>query len=263
MTEQEPKNAKDEPSVEDESSSDQEPNQQDAQGNTAGAPKFVTWLKKLNLGSLLVAVLLALAIRSFLFAAYKIPSGSMIPTLLVGDQLIVDKLTPGFRLPFADDKLIYGHRPENGDVVIFRYPRDPSIDFIKRTIGVSGDTIRLEGTDIWVNGKKVQRLPAGTYTYTTESGRERTADRFQEKLGKHRYYVLYDHNRAFESAPMEFKVPKDKFFMMGDNRDRSNDSRVWGFVPVRDLEGRPLFIHFSWNHYKHDVRWKRIGTTLP
>lgn len=224
-----------------------------------GKSSVFDWIAKLNLGSLAVAILLALGVRTFVFAAYKIPSGSMIPTLLVGDQLIVNKASFGLRLPFADTKLIHGDGPQRGDVMVFRYPLDTSIDFIKRTIALPGDKVRLKGRSIWINDEQIRQTAAGSFVYVTEGGVQRTADRYQEEYGAHRYYVLYDQDPMFEPEPTEFVVPPGHYFMMGDNRDRSNDSRSWGFVPERNFEGSPKIIHFSWDGQAHNLRWDRLG----
>ena len=222
------------------------------------------FLDVLGLGSwqgLITAVLLALALREFLFAAYKIPSGSMIPTLEIGDQLIVNKITYGLKLPLAQHKLWNGALPEHGDIMVFRFPQDPSIDFIKRVIGVPGDAIRIDGRSIWVNDVALKREPLEDLVYQQDDGSYRTATRFRETHGDHSYEILFEQN-FFPSDHTEFTVPEGSYFMMGDNRDRSNDSRRWGFVPQDYFVGSPLVMHFSWDSLNWKIRFGRMFRTV-
>lgn len=212
--------------------------------------------------SLALALLLALGIRHFLVQAYKIPSGSMIPSLLVGDQLIASKISYGIRLPFAQNKLVKFGPPERGEIVVFRFPDDPEKDFIKRAIALPGDRIRIEDGTIYLNGERVEREALGTFDYRVRGGK-RSARAFREQLGGNAYRVLYGTGEyhAYEDVPARTLGP-DEIFVMGDNRDHSNDSRSWGPVDLDLLEGKPLFVHFSWNHYDPGIRWHRIGTGL-
>lgn len=213
--------------------------------------------------SIAIALLLALFIRHFLFQAYKIPSGSMIPTLLVGDQLIANKISYGIRMPFASEKLVKFATPAHGEVVVFRFPDDPSKDFIKRVIGRPGDRVRIEDGEIFVNGEVLPREPGDRYRHEVGPGDHVSGRVYHETHGTHTYTVLYDGtgHHPFWNMP-EVALGPDEVFVMGDNRDRSNDSRFWGPVDLDLLEGRPMFIHFSWDAVDPGVRWSRLGTGL-
>ncbi|RMF18932.1 MAG: signal peptidase I [Candidatus Dadabacteria bacterium] len=220
----------------------------------ASAPPREKWWQ-----SLLLALLAALAIRHFLIQAYKIPSGSMIPSLLIGDQLIASKFAYGIRLPFFSTKLVHFATPGHGEIVVFRFPEDPSKDFIKRTIALPGERIRIEQGIIYVNDQPIPRQPAGV----AHDGQYAGARLYQEQWGGCSYMVQYSAapSHPFWNMP-EVQLGPDEIFVMGDNRDHSNDSRFWGTVNLDLLEGQPLFIHFSWDSEKNTVRWDRIGTGL-
>ena len=193
--------------------------------------------------SLLIAALIALFVRGFIVQAFKIPSSSMEPTLLVGDHLLVNRLSYVTKLPFTDMVLFDLGKPARGDVVVFRYPVDRSKDFIKRVIGVEGDVIQIKDKVIYVNGKRMNDPHAHFAEEAVIPGVFSQRDNF---------------------GPVT--VPKDSYFCMGDNRDRSLDSRFWGFVKKDDLVGRALIIYFSWNGNADDiiryVRWERIGKLI-
>lgn len=213
--------------------------------------------------STLIAILLALGLRHFVIQAYKIPSGSMIPTLLVGDQLLANKFIYGIRLPFAHDKLVKLHVPDYGEIVVFRFPEDPDTDFIKRTIARPGDRIAIHEGVIHVNGRPVRREPAGRWRHPGAPGEAFVADAFTEYHGEVSYTVLYadrDFHPLWEMPEVE--LGPDEIFVMGDNRDRSNDSRFWGPVDLDLLQGQPLFIHWSWDSFEGRLRWSRLGTGL-
>lgn len=239
-------------------------------GSTAGAHSDVltnapaaakprtegNWLQ-----SILVALALALAIRHFIVQAYKIPSGSMIPSLLIGDQLIASKLTYGIRLPGFSQKLVKFAVPERGEIVVFRFPEDPSKDFIKRVMAVPGDRIRIDDGMIYVNDQPLPRQEIGRFDYITEGGSVTVARRYRETNGDYSYDVLYSTGDFHAFWDMEeIQLGPEQLFVMGDNRDHSNDSRFWGPVDLDLLEGQPLFIHFSWDHINGGIRWHRIGT---
>ena len=193
--------------------------------------------------SLLIAALIALFVRGFIVQAFKIPSSSMEPTLLVGDHLLVNRLSYVTKLPFTDMVLFDLGKPARGDVVVFRYPVDRSKDFIKRVIGVEGDVIQIKDKVIYVNGKRMNDPHAHFAEEAVIPG-------------------VFSQRDNFGPAT----VPKDSYFCMGDNRDRSLDSRFWGFVKKDDLVGRALIIYFSWNGNADDiigyVRWERIGKLI-
>jgi len=169
----------------------------------------------------IIAVLLALFIRTFVVQAFKIPSGSMEPTLLVGDHILVNKFIYGVKLPFIRKTIIPIEQPHRNDVIVFIYPMDPSKDFIKRVIGLPGDRIEMLGRSIYINGKL-----------------------FKDKHGV--YTGQYQPNAHF--GPVI--VPKGHLFMMGDNRDHSYDSRFWGFVPLESVKGKAFIVYWSWPHWK-------------
>lgn len=212
--------------------------------------------------SILIALLLALAIRHFLIQAYKIPSGSMIPTLLIGDQLIASKISYGIRLPFMSTKLAKFATPTRGEIVVFRYPEDPSKDFIKRAIGLPGDRIKIVEGAIFVNDREIERVAVEDTDFNTPGGAIRSRV-YRETTESCSYHVQYDRGsyHSFWDLP-EQQLGDDEIFVMGDNRDHSNDSRFWGPVKLDLLEGRPLVIHFSWNQEAFGVRWPRLGTGL-
>ena len=179
--------------------------------------------------AIVIAVVLALFIRTFVVQAFKIPSGSMKPTLLVGDHILVNKFIYGIKIPFTDKTLIKLGEPKREDVVVFKYPLDPKKDYIKRVIGLPGDKVELVNKVLFINGKVID--------------------------DPHASYSLYGNLRNF--GPVT--VPAHHLFVMGDNRDESSDSRVWGFVPYANLKGKAFLIYWSWDSANFGVRWRRIG----
>jgi len=189
--------------------------------------------------AIIIAILIAVFIRTFIMQAYKIPSRSMVPTLLVGDHLLVNKFIYGVKIPYFRNTIIPITNPERGDIVVFIYPNDRSKDFIKRVIGVSGDTIEIKNKKIFLNGKEYTDTH-GIYSDSTIYPRSvQPRDNFGPVI-----------------------VPPQSLFVMGDNRDESADSRYWGFVDLKDVEGKAMIIYWSWNHEDQDLRWKRIGSLL-
>lgn len=188
--------------------------------------------------ALVVALLLALFIRSFIVQAFKIPSGSMLPTLQIGDHILVNKFLYGLRLPYPFEKVVvqWG-QPHEGDVIVFVYPRDRTKDFIKRVIAVGGDTVAVRHKQVYVNGAKLE-IPQAAF-----------ADEDREIPG------LRDN-----FGPVT--VPPHKLFVMGDNRDRSHDSRFWGFVDFDDVKGKAFLIYWSWDGEDRWVRWERLGALI-
>jgi len=175
----------------------------------------------------IIAILLALFIRTFVVQAFKIPSGSMEPTLLVGDHILVNKFLYGVKIPFTNATLIPISEPERGDVIVFIYPVDTSKDFIKRVIGLPGDTLKIVGDEIIINGKKYEDDKGFYSKQRGDSGRELKKTVF---------------------GPIT--VPEDQLFVMGDNRNHSYDSRFWGFVPVSSVKGKAFIIYWSWPHWE-------------
>lgn len=200
-------------------------------------------------------ILLVLLLRSFLAEPFRIPSGSMIPTLTVGDFILVNKFAYGLREPVLNTKFLRVGEPKRGDVAVFRYPRDPSQDYIKRIVGLPGDRIAYRNKQLVVNGDPVPVTADGVYTVSgSQSG---VAYEFREDLGEVQHHIIVNPSRPADD--FEFEVPEGEYFAMGDNRDGSSDSRVWGTVPERNLVGRAFFVWMSWDGERHLPAWDRIG----
>ena len=183
-----------------------------------------------------MALLLALFIRTFIVQAFKIPSGSMIPTLQIGDHILVNKLSYGVRMPFLERYLLDFQKPQRGDVVVFIFPEDRSKDFIKRVIGVAGDSVEIRGKKISINGKLVDDPYAHFEGDDPQAPGIVSRDDYGPKT-----------------------VPDNHIFVMGDNRDRSYDSRFWGYVNLADVRGKAFLIYWSWDGGDRWVRWERLG----
>lgn len=189
--------------------------------------------------AIVIAIILALFIRTFIVQAFKIPSGSMEPTLLIGDHLLVNKFIYGIHIPFTDIRLFPLREPQRGDVIVFKFPKDRSKDYIKRVIAVGGDVVEIRNKKVYVNGRPLNEPYAYYADDTILAGSADPRDNF---------------------GPVT--VPKDSFFVMGDNRDRSYDSRYWGFVNIKDVEGKAFIIYWSWDSNDHTVRFNRIGKLI-
>jgi signal peptidase I len=194
-----------------------------------------------------IAVLLALFIRAFVVQAFKIPSGSMKPTLLIGDHILVNKFIYGIKVPFTDHYILQIKKPKRGDIVVFKWPRNERKDFIKRIVGVEGDTIEIKGDVLYVNNEEIETTYVGRYS-DKELGR---AHKYLEFLGETKHYILHVHNKSENFGPK--LVPENAILVMGDNRDQSLDSRYWGFVSLNKVKGKAFIIYWSWPH------WKRVG----
>lgn len=200
-----------------------------------------------------------LLFRSFIAEPFKIPSGSMMPTLLVGDFILVNKFAYGLRLPVLNKKILEVGEPERGDVFVFRYPENPKEDYIKRVIGLPGDEIAYRNKVLYVNGQEVAETPIGPYTGPGESGRSMAGAQVkQEQLGDVQHRIM-EFPRAFIGHEGTWKVPPGHYFAMGDNRDNSQDSRFWGFVPEQNLVGRAFVI---WMNFDNGIDFRRIGTLI-
>jgi signal peptidase I len=204
-----------------------------------GKKKFI----KEYLEPIVIAILIALFIRTFIVQAFKIPSSSMEPTLQVGDHILVNKFIYGIKIPLTDMKLLEFKKPKRGDIIVFIYPKDQSKDFIKRVIGTEGEKVEIIRNKIYVNDKLIND-PWGHYYEKSEW------IRYLQPIEKFGPVV----------------VPKDSLFVLGDNRDNSQDSRFWGFVNIHAVRGKAFIIYFSWNGYAQNlldkIRWVRFGKLI-
>jgi len=188
---------------------------------------------------IIAAVLIALLITTFVIKMYKIPSRSMVPTLLVGDQLVVNKLIYGIKIPYFRNTIIPITDPQRGDIIVFIYPKDRSIEFIKRVIGIGGDTIKIKDKKIFLNGQL-----------------------FTDNIGIYTDKMIYPGSVQPRDNFGPVTVPKGSLFVLGDNRDESMDSRFWGFVDLKDVQGKAFIIYWSWNPDERKIRWQRLGNLL-
>jgi signal peptidase I len=216
-------------------------------------------------------VLIVFGLRSFVIEPFQIPSGSMIPTLLKGDFILVNKFTYGIRLPVIDKKIIDINSPKRGEIMVFRYPRDPSQDYIKRIVGLPGDRVEYNEKRLTINGEPVPTTKSGTYLHTDLLY---YSPKFTEKLGETEHDILLEReapayvqeeriekypfreNCTYTSRGFSCTVPPGHYFAMGDNRDNSSDSRIWGFVPDENIVGRAFFIWFNFNDLKRIGRFQ-------
>lgn len=222
----------------------------------ATRPPFLVDLAR----SLLPIFIIVLILRSFLVEPFRIPSGSMMPTLLVGDFILVNKFAYGIRLPVLNTKIIPISEPKRGDVVVFRYPENPTIPYIKRVIGLPGDHIVYHnGTKvIYINGEPMPQKLIGSYQGVGEGSGMTGADEKIENLPGVDHSILMYSNRVFNTdAPyMDITIPPGHYFVLGDNRDNSRDSRFWGTVPEENLIGKAFLIWMNWDR---GISWERIG----
>ncbi|MDM7988568.1 MAG: signal peptidase I [Smithella sp.] len=189
--------------------------------------------------SIIIAILIALFIRTFIICAYKIPSRSMVPTLLVGDHILVSKFIYGVKIPLLRRTIIPVSEPKRGEIVVFIYPNDRSKDFIKRVIGVAGDKIEIRNKKIFINDQP-----------------------FQDSYGIFSDSLILPKSMQPRDNFGPVTVPEKSIFVMGDNRDESLDSRFWGFVNLKDVEGKAFIIYWSWNRDENNLRWQRVGKLL-
>jgi signal peptidase I len=206
--------------------------------DTDNMPKKKGALRE-NIEAIIVAVILALFIRTFVVQAFKIPSGSMKDTLLIGDHILVNKFIYGVKAPFIKKTIIPINNPQRGDIIVFEFPEDPSKDFIKRVIGIPGDTVEIRNKKLFVNGTLVEN-----------------------SHGVYKDPKIYDARTQPRDNLGPITVPKGKLFVMGDNRDFSYDSRFWGFVDIIAVKGKAFIIYWSWDKENFGVRWNRLGHML-
>lgn len=205
--------------------------------NKKQTPKKSAWRE--NIEAILLAIVLALFIRTFIVQAFKIPSGSMKETLLIGDHILVNKFLYGVKLPFASTTIIPYKEPQRGDIVVFKFPEDPDKDFIKRVVGVGGDVVEGRDKKIFVNHKPLNH-----------------------DFGIHKDSRIIPGSIQPRDNFGPLVVPENSLFVMGDNRDHSYDSRFWGFVNLKAVRGKAFLIYWSWDKGNFGVRWKRIGQIL-
>jgi len=240
-----------------------------AEGQKPHEPVLVDYAR-----SFFPVILAVLLFRSFLIEPFRIPSGSMMPTLLVGDFVLVNKFAYGLRLPVTNGKILDTGEPKRGDVAVFRYPRNPKEDYIKRIIGLPGDTVTVRGEQVYIDGKPLPQILIGPYQGTDKVSIQMQENPVmspvtlhEEDLGdtKHQtlqfgyieqYNCIGSGGVMLSDGGCQWTVPQGHYFAMGDNRDDSEDSRFWGFVPEQNLAGKAFFIWFSL------ADWHRIGTVL-
>ena len=205
-------------------------------------------------------VLIVLLLRSFIAEPFRIPSGSMMPTLLVGDFILVNKFTFGIRLPVINKKIIELSEPNRGDIVVFRYPKDPTVDYIKRIVGLPGDKVVYSNKKLTINDLPVQQTSLGSYQGLGQGEEMSGAEDLLENLTGVEHRILI--RNGTPTVEFVYVVPEGNYFAMGDNRDNSNDSRYWGPVPEANLVGKAFFIWMSWDWQNKGVGFDRIGTVL-
>ena len=237
-------------------------NTHDAKVRLIMQPWWLDWT-----AGLFPVIVVVFLLRSFLFEPFKIPSGSMIPTLLINDLILVNKFHYGVRLPVINTKVFDNHTPQRGDVMVFRYPPKPSLDYIKRVVGVPGDEVAYLNKKLTINGKPLTKLSLPDYF---DQDTMRYSKQFEETSGDKKYLLLNDDDRPafipgaddfqykencrYSSEGVVCKVPEGHYFMMGDNRDNSLDSRYWGFVPDKNIVGKAFFVWMNFGNFK------RIGS---
>ncbi|MCK5072735.1 MAG: signal peptidase I [Bacteriovoracaceae bacterium] len=236
----------------------------------------MSWTRKKiikEIKSIILIIVVVFAFRSTFFEPFTIPSGSMIPTLVIGDFILVNKFSYGFKVPFSDmfwDPIYIGSfkSPERGDVVVFKYPKDKSINYIKRVVGLPGDTLEIVDNFVYINGKQIETHPhdGGKIIEDMDAKFKNYSFNFYKaKTGEHDHIIQF-RKKWYATNKSEMKIPEGNYFVMGDNRDFSADSRYWGFVPEENIKGRALFVWFSmvmpWSEHPFRFRPHRIGKAV-
>ena len=249
---------------------------------SAGVPLTVEAVEKLMIEPVWVeqckgifpVIAAVLVLRSFLYEPFQIPSGSMMPTLLEGDFILVNKYTYGLRIPVINSVFVPVNQPQRGDVMVFHFPEDPKTDFIKRVIGLPGDTVAYQGKRLTINGNQIRVEQDGSYQYVDKGFDVTDTARYQEYLSERSHPMIVDdkqprslvlqavrdfpnrENCTYSEDGFVCKVPAGHYFMMGDNRDNSHDSRYWGFVPDANIVGKAFLVWMNFGNLK------RIGTLI-
>ncbi len=227
----------------------------------AKEPAYVEYAK-----AFFPVILTVFLLRSFVVEPFRIPSGSMLPSLFIGDFILVNKFSYGIRLPVINKKIIAIGEPHRGDVLVFRFPGDESVNYIKRVVGLPGDRIVYEGKKLYVNGQLMPQTGGAPYTLRQGGDTAYELMRLRENLDGVEHDILLSGRP--DATPPPFTVPAGQYFVMGDNRDHSNDSRYWGYVPEENLVGKAFLIWFSWDSSASDawfwqrVVFNRIGSTI-
>ena len=219
---------------------------------SAHIPQFLDFLS-----SLFPILLFVLVFRSFVIEPYRIPSGSMIPTLVVGDFILVNKYEYGLRVPLSNDKFFSNNKPNYGDIIVFQYPQDKKINYIKRVVALPGDYVEYINKELRVNGKKYSQIEMNNdYLDANDIADNRL---YSESNNKKIYQILKNDNNG---QNFSYTVPQDMYFVLGDNRDNSNDSRYWGPVPEENLIGKAFFIWMHWNPISSYAILDRAGKSI-
>ena len=249
----------------------------EVKGEVVGPTRKQKAIKEIKSITLIISVVMVF--RSVFFEPFRIPSGSMIPTLMIGDFILVNKFAYGFKLPFSDFSLgsinwspIYIFKrdaPKRGDVIVFKYPKDPAVNYIKRVVVLPGDSIKISNKVVYINNKKIEtkEIPGKEIMSDMDDKfRSYNLKFYETKTGEHTHVIQQDSDNYYKVDFNERIIPKDKFFVMGDNRDFSYDSRFWGFVPSENIKGRALFVWFSmilpFSEHAFKFRPWRIGTGI-
>lgn len=206
-------------------------------------------------------LLIVLLIRSLLFQPYRVPTGSLEPTVMPGDMILVNQYDYGLRIPIWNKKFVSIGEPKRGQIALFRWPVNPPVTFVKRVIGVPGDHVSYLNKVLYINGKKMSQKFIKNTLEIGDNGQTWKAKEYEENLDGVKHLIIRRPDRSSQNFK-DLVVPKGKYLMMGDNRDDSDDSRSWGFVPMHNFIGRAILIWMSWDSQKHRIRWDRIGDRL-
>jgi signal peptidase I len=208
-------------------------------------------------------ILIVFLLRSFLVEPFRIPSGSMLPSLLIGDFILVNKFAYGIRLPIVNKKIVDLGGPKRGEVMVFRFPTEPTVNYIKRVVGIPGDRVLYKDKRLYINGRPMEQSDPRSYAGSGDLTGE--ISQVTENLDGVSHEILLSDR---PDRAVEITVPEGHYFVMGDNRDHSNDSRYWGYVPDQNLVGRAFLVWFSWDHtdrpewFWQRIVWNRIGNTI-